>query len=52
MAAFGGLAHHREGRVLVSLEAGQRIGEESDFHGQFRKVNALILAGNAERRRA
>jgi hypothetical protein len=41
-------AHHGEGRVLVNLEAGQRIGEESDFHVGSSRGNAQILAGNAD----
>ena len=33
VAARGGLAHHREGRVLGDLEVFQRIGDEQQFHG-------------------
>jgi hypothetical protein len=33
VAAAGRLAHHREGRILVGLEAFQRVGDEQQFHG-------------------
>ncbi len=36
VAALDRLAHHGEGRILVGLEAGQRVGEEGDFHGRIR----------------
>ena len=32
VTAAGGLAHHREGGILVGLEACQRVGKESDVH--------------------
>ena len=35
MPALRRFAHHGEGRVLVGFEAGQRIGEEGNFHGRF-----------------
>jgi hypothetical protein len=52
MATLGGLAHHREGRVLVGFETGQRISEKSDFHGWFQWMNNWILAGNPQARAA
>ena len=34
VAALGRLHHHGVGRILVGLETGQGIGEESYFHGR------------------
>jgi len=50
MAAPRRLAHHGEGRILVDLESGQRVGEKGDFHGASIRGNALILARIAETR--
>ncbi len=43
VAALRGLDHHRVSRILVSLERGQRVGDEGDSHVTKRVLKLLAL---------
>ena len=52
VAARGGLAHHREGRILVGLELLERVGDEEQFHDRItQERGAATVAQKARARR-